>query len=71
MSVVPLCVVHAAYVTCWSFLCVSDSHCHSQDEYDQMSLRTWVNVVCGKMTAIDRFIQHLVNTNSDSNKIHW
>ena len=56
-------VVRAVCVTYLSFLCVSDSHCYSQDEYDQMSLRTWVNVVCGKMTAIDRFTQCLTYSN--------
>ena len=47
------------FVTGLSLLDVSDSHCYSQAEYDQMSLRTWVNVVCGKMTKIDRFSQQL------------
>jgi len=37
-----------------SLLRFGGSHGYSQEEYDQMSLRTWVNVVCGKMTAIDR-----------------
>ncbi|XP_048259860.1 cilia- and flagella-associated protein 61-like isoform X2 [Haliotis rufescens] len=35
-----------------SFL--STSHCYSQEEYSKSALRTWVNVVYGKMTAIDR-----------------
>lgn len=39
---------------------ISTSHCYSQEEYDQMALRTWVNVVCGKMTAIDRHKKHVV-----------
>ncbi|XP_076463469.1 cilia- and flagella-associated protein 61-like [Babylonia areolata] len=30
------------------------SHCYSQEEYAKVSLRTWVNVVYGRMTAIDR-----------------
>ena len=32
------------------------SHCYSYEEYAQMSLRTWVNVVYGKMTSIDRSV---------------
>lgn len=36
------------------------SHCYSQDEYDQMALRSWVNVVCGKMTAIDRLVPFII-----------
>ena len=32
------------------------SHCYSYEEYAQMSLRTWVNVVYGKMTSIDRLV---------------
>ena len=30
------------------------SHCYSQEDYAQMALRAWVNVVYGKMSAIDR-----------------
>ena len=30
------------------------SHSYSQDEYAKVSLRTWVNVVYGHMTSIDR-----------------
>ncbi|KAK3093002.1 hypothetical protein FSP39_009876 [Pinctada imbricata] len=30
------------------------SYCYTQDDYAKCSLRTWINVVYGKMTAIDR-----------------
>ena len=30
------------------------SYCYDQDSYAKISLRTWVNVVVGKMTACDR-----------------
>ncbi|KAF7690455.1 hypothetical protein HF521_012259 [Silurus meridionalis] len=35
-----------------SFL--STSHCYTERDHGQLSLRSWVNVVMGKMTAIDR-----------------
>ncbi|KAK2864232.1 hypothetical protein Q7C36_003386 [Tachysurus vachellii] len=37
-----------------SFL--STSHCYSSRDHAQLSLRSWVNVIKGKMTAIDRRI---------------
>ena len=37
------------------FVIVADSHSYGRDDYEQISLRTWVNVVCGKVTAIDRY----------------
>ncbi|XP_064599733.1 cilia- and flagella-associated protein 61-like [Liolophura sinensis] len=39
---------------------LSQSHCYSHDEYAKISLRTWVNVVYGKMTAIDRKKKHVI-----------
>ena len=43
-------------LTCsrWLGLCCLFSHSYSQEEYAKVSLRTWVNVVYGRMTAIDR-----------------
>jgi len=52
-------------------LFVSDSHGYSQAEFDQMSLRTWVNVVCGKMTSIDRStVLLMIQHDGDSCSIH-
>ncbi len=34
---------------------LSTSHCYSQDELSQVSLRSAVNVVCAKMLAISRY----------------
>lgn len=31
-------------------------HCYSEDDYARISLRSWVSVVYGKMTKIDRFV---------------
>lgn len=33
---------------------LSTSHCYSHEEYAKIALQAWVNVVYGKMTAIDR-----------------
>ncbi|XP_012942608.1 cilia- and flagella-associated protein 61 [Aplysia californica] len=44
---------------------LSNSHCFSQSDYAQMALRTWVNVVYGKMTAIDR-TKKLVTVNGSA-----
>ncbi|XP_070577295.1 cilia- and flagella-associated protein 61-like isoform X2 [Ptychodera flava] len=43
-----------------SFL--SQSQCYSQDELSQISLRSWVNVVFGKMIAINRVSKYVVVT---------
>lgn len=42
----------------WSFsLC---SHCFNDKDYALMSLCSWVNVVVGRMTGIDRAAKHVV-----------
>lgn len=33
---------------------LGETHCYGRDDYAHSSLRSWVNVVYGKMTAIDR-----------------
>lgn len=43
---------------------LSSSHCYSDEEYAQMALRTWINVVYGKMTAINRHKKHVVVNDS-------
>ncbi|KAI4888586.1 hypothetical protein NFI96_016449, partial [Prochilodus magdalenae] len=40
-----------------SFL--TTSHCYSQRDHALLSLRSWVNVVTGKMTAIERASKHV------------
>ncbi|XP_074649430.1 cilia- and flagella-associated protein 61-like [Tubulanus polymorphus] len=40
------------------------SMCYSQDDHANMSLRTWVNVVYGKMTAIDRNTKSVIVNNA-------
>uniref|UniRef100_A0A8C0F6I3 Cilia and flagella associated protein 61 n=1 Tax=Bubo bubo TaxID=30461 RepID=A0A8C0F6I3_BUBBB len=37
-----------------------DSHCFNDEDYAQMSLCSWVNVVVGKMTGINRAAKHVV-----------
>ncbi|XP_074844491.1 cilia- and flagella-associated protein 61 [Carettochelys insculpta] len=37
-----------------------DSHCFNDKDYALMSLCSWVNVVVGKMTGIDRAAKHVV-----------
>ena len=34
---------------------LSMSHCYTQDQLSQVSLRSWVNVVQAKMVAINRY----------------
>ncbi|XP_077999640.1 cilia- and flagella-associated protein 61-like [Glandiceps talaboti] len=41
---------------------LATSLCFSQDELSQLSLRTWVNVVCAKMIAINRSSKYVVVT---------
>lgn len=36
------------------------SHCFNDDNYAQMSLSSWVNVVVGKMTGINRSAKYVV-----------
>ncbi|XP_078086620.1 cilia- and flagella-associated protein 61 [Mustelus asterias] len=40
----------------------ASSHSYNQDDYAQMSLQTWVNVVTGKMIGIDRAAKHVLVT---------
>ena len=35
-------------------LMLASSHCYSHEDYAKVALQAWVNVVYGKMTAIDR-----------------
>nr|DBA27021.1 TPA: hypothetical protein GDO54_011203 [Pyxicephalus adspersus] len=44
-----------------SFL--SSSHCYNDKDYALMSLRSWVNVVVGKMTGIDRAAKFVIVSN--------
>ncbi|XP_060109765.1 cilia- and flagella-associated protein 61 [Heteronotia binoei] len=37
-----------------------NSHCFNDDDYALMSLCSWVNVVVGKMTGIDRSAKHVI-----------
>nr|XP_056718256.1 cilia- and flagella-associated protein 61 [Euleptes europaea] len=37
-----------------------NSHCFNDDDYALMSLCSWVNVVVGKMTGIDRCAKHVI-----------
>ena len=39
---------------------LGNSFCFTQDDHAQMSLRSWVNVVYGKMTGIDRRKKHVI-----------
>ncbi|OWF50418.1 cilia- and flagella-associated protein 61-like isoform X2 [Mizuhopecten yessoensis] len=43
---------------------LGNSFCYNQNEFSKTSLRTWVNVVYGKMTAIDRKKKFVVVENS-------
>ncbi|XP_077166454.1 cilia- and flagella-associated protein 61 isoform X2 [Paroedura picta] len=40
-----------------------NSHCFNDDDYALMSLFSWVNVVVGKMTGIDRSAKHIIVSN--------
>ncbi|XP_033873801.3 cilia- and flagella-associated protein 61 [Acipenser ruthenus] len=42
----------------WKFL--STSHCYNDKDFALLSLRSWVNVVVGKMKEIDRAAKHVV-----------
>ncbi|XP_075123727.1 cilia- and flagella-associated protein 61 [Leptodactylus fuscus] len=44
-----------------SFL--ASSHCYNDKDYALMSLRSWVNVVVGKMTGIDRAAKFVIVSN--------
>ncbi|XP_040285627.1 cilia- and flagella-associated protein 61 [Bufo bufo] len=44
-----------------SFL--SSSHCYNDKDYALMSLRSWVNVVVGKMTGVDRAAKFVIVSN--------
>ncbi|KAF2981068.1 hypothetical protein EK904_002258 [Melospiza melodia maxima] len=37
-----------------------NSHCFNDEDYAQMSLCSWVNVVVGKMTSINRSAKYVV-----------
>ncbi|KAL8194299.1 UNVERIFIED_CONTAM: hypothetical protein K2H54_013491 [Gekko kuhli] len=37
-----------------------NSHCFNDDDYALMSLSSWINVVVGKMTGIDRSAKHVI-----------
>ncbi|KAL5009389.1 hypothetical protein ScPMuIL_014970, partial [Solemya velum] len=41
-------------------LMMSTSHCYTHEEMTKASLRSWVNVVYGKMTSLDRKKKHVV-----------
>ncbi|XP_061443815.1 cilia- and flagella-associated protein 61 isoform X3 [Rhineura floridana] len=40
-----------------------NSHCFNENDYALMSLGSWINVVVGKMTGIDRSAKHVVVSN--------
>nr|XP_034957877.1 cilia- and flagella-associated protein 61 [Zootoca vivipara] len=42
---------------------LSNSHCFNEDDYALMSLSSWINVVVGKMTGIDRAAKHVLVSN--------
>ncbi|XP_044298957.1 cilia- and flagella-associated protein 61 isoform X2 [Varanus komodoensis] len=37
-----------------------NSYCFNEDDYALMSLGSWINVVVGKMTGIDRSLKHVI-----------
>lgn len=39
------------------------SHCFNENDYALMSLSSWINVVVGKMTGIDRAAKHVLVSN--------
>ena len=45
------------------------SHCYSEEEHVMMSLRTWINVVEGKMLGIDRSVASNVTLKTHLEKI--
>ncbi|KAM4770899.1 cilia- and flagella-associated protein 61 [Rhinophrynus dorsalis] len=42
---------------------LASSHCYNDKDYALMSLRSWVNVVVGKMTGIDRAAKFVIVSN--------
>uniref|UniRef100_A0A670K1V8 L-amino-acid oxidase n=1 Tax=Podarcis muralis TaxID=64176 RepID=A0A670K1V8_PODMU len=42
---------------------LSNSHCFNENDYALMSLSSWINVVVGKMTGIDRAAKHVLVSN--------
>ncbi|XP_073484254.1 cilia- and flagella-associated protein 61 isoform X2 [Aquarana catesbeiana] len=49
--------------TCMNTAFLSSSHCYNDKDYALMSLRSWVNVVVGKMTGIDRAAKFVIVSN--------
>ncbi|XP_068088540.1 cilia- and flagella-associated protein 61 isoform X2 [Hyperolius riggenbachi] len=47
-------------VSCVDPTFLSRSHCYNDKDYALMSLRSWVNVVVGKMTGIDRAAKFVI-----------
>lgn len=45
---------------CHLQICFLHSHCFNDEDYAQMSLCSWVNVVVGKMTGINRAAKYVV-----------
>ncbi|KAF7240462.1 Cilia- and flagella-associated protein 61 [Varanus komodoensis] len=39
---------------------LSNCYCFNEDDYALMSLGSWINVVVGKMTGIDRSLKHVI-----------
>ncbi|XP_075059935.1 cilia- and flagella-associated protein 61 [Mixophyes fleayi] len=48
---------------------LASSHCYNDKDYALMSLRSWVNVVVGKMTGIDRVAKFVIV--SDDRKVPY
>ncbi|KAM5163800.1 cilia- and flagella-associated protein 61 [Mantella aurantiaca] len=49
--------------TCIDTAFLSSSYCYNDKDYALMSLRSWVNVVVGKMTGIDRAAKFVIVSN--------
>ncbi|XP_063774239.1 cilia- and flagella-associated protein 61 isoform X2 [Pseudophryne corroboree] len=47
-------------VSCMEQAFLASSHCYNDKDYALMSLRSWVNVVVGKMTGIDRAAKFVI-----------
>ncbi|KAM4041905.1 cilia- and flagella-associated protein 61 isoform 2-T2 [Anomaloglossus baeobatrachus] len=49
--------------SCMNQSFLASSHCYNDKDYALMSLRSWVNVVVGKMTGIDRAAKFVIVSN--------
>ena len=47
-------------------LMLSSSHCYTHEEYAKVALNAWVNIVYGKMTAVDRKKKFVMVNNSNA-----